>query len=46
MVDDRFQLMMTPIEFESHVRPLQRRVALHLTVHGGERCETLNRGAK
>ena len=30
-MDDRFQLMMTPIELESHVRPLQRRVALHLT---------------
>ena len=36
MMDDRFQLLITPIEPESHVRPLQRRVALHLTVHGGE----------
>ena len=36
VMDDRFQLMMTPLEFESHVTPLQRRVALHLTVHGGE----------
>ena len=38
--------MMTPIEFESHVRPLQRRVALHLTVHGGEPLRDSEQGSQ